>query len=175
MIWLKRIAMLLAGLLLVAVTTLLAMGSRQDAGRVSGSIEINRPPEVVWKWLCEPELQKRWVGWLKEVEVVNDKRVVWIMEDPNAKGAGLRIPFDTTEMVPNKRLSGNTTIEGAFSGSATYVLEDLGGGKTRCSLDSKYSYHQWFARLLEPVVSREADRKAGEDLARLKRLIEQNN
>lgn len=174
MIWVKRLAMFFGGLLLAGVTTLWALGKRQDAGHVDASVEINRPPDVVWKWLVEPELQKKWVGWLKEVEVVNEKRVVWIMSDPN-NGAEMRVPFDTTEMVAHKRLAGDTKIEGSFSGSAAYALEDLGGGKTRCSLTSKYTYDHWFASLMEPVVSREASRKAVADLARMKELIERVN
>jgi hypothetical protein len=61
---------------------------------------------------------------------------------------------------------------GMFSGYGTYELIDLGDGRTRVEYVSEFRMHHWVARLLEPVVTAQARKKAVDDLARLKERIE---
>jgi hypothetical protein len=51
------------GVILIAVVTLLAVGRSEST--LTASIEVARPPAVVFAWVSEPERVKRWLGWLR--------------------------------------------------------------------------------------------------------------
>jgi hypothetical protein len=59
-----------------------------------------------------------------------------------------------------------------FDGQQTYSVEDLGGGRARLDIDGRYNYSQWFAALLEPLITPAAEKKLVRDMARLKALVE---
>lgn len=172
--WILRIGLLLISLLVLGAGYLMARGNRQDAGRMSHAIEINQPPDVVFKWITDPQRQKQWVGWLKEVEVVDDRHAIWHMDDPNSNQR-IRIPSEVTQLVPGKSVAVSISMPDAFSGTSSYSLEDLGGGRTRLTSQNQYVYHHWLAKLMEPLVTPEAQKKLETDLASLKRLAESTN
>ncbi len=176
--WIVRILGVLAGLLVLSLVTLFAMGHRADAGRMQTGIELNAPPEQVWSWLNEPEKLKQWVSWLVEVRAadpnrrgVGEKRV-WVMRDENNGGQLMEIEGTCSEYAPPSRLSVALSSPGAFEGGQSYRLADLGSGRSRLEIESNYRFGMWFARLMEPLITPMAKKKMVGDLARLKSLVE---
>lgn len=176
--WVIRILMVVAALILLAVVGLAAAGMRPGAGQMTGSIEIARPPQVVWSWVTEPAKVKQWVSWLVEIEPMDGglmapgQRQVWIMEDQNNGGMRMRIVNQVVEAKPAEYLRIETASDGAFRGDASYRLVDLGNGRTRLEDAGSFHFDSWFARLMEPLITPQARKKMESDLARLKQLAE---
>ena len=90
--WIVRIVGTLLALGVVCVLGLFIASNRRDAGRMRGSVDIERSPDEVWAWLTEPEKLKQWVGWLVEIRPDTTKphqgigaRDTWILDDPRMK------------------------------------------------------------------------------------------
>ena len=175
--WVLRIAGGFAALLLIAVTVLFALGHRANAGRVRVSAELNASPDQIWPWLNTSDKLKQWITWL--VEIRQDQpgtrvgtKQVWVMRDQNSGGQLVEMEGTFTEYQPPARESVHITSAGMFDGQQTYSIEDLGGGRARLDIDGRYHYSQWFAALLEPLITPAAEKKLVRDMARLKALVE---
>jgi hypothetical protein len=62
--------------------------------------------------------------------------------------------------------------DGIFDGEESYKLVDLGNGRTRMEILGRFHYAQWFANLMEPAITPQAEKKMVADVARLKSLVE---
>lgn len=62
--------------------------------------------------------------------------------------------------------------KGEFTGESVYQLVDLGNGRTRLDMDSRFHFQNWFANLMEPVITPAARKKMRGDSARLKSILE---
>ncbi|MEO8026678.1 MAG: SRPBCC family protein [Bryobacteraceae bacterium] len=168
---LKWLAAVLAALLLVAAGILVAMASRPGAGTLSGSIEISASPQAIWPWLTEPDNLKRWVSWTIEAKRLDDRHLLIILEDPGSPGTRFQIHDELMTIDPPRSLTVRFWAADAFSGDSTYTLEP-NGGVTRIRVVSHFRYDRWFARLIEPLVTPDAQKKENADLAVLKKLVE---
>ena len=174
--WFLRIATLLGGLVAVAVVVLLALGQREDANRLRASIDIAKPPSAVWPYLFQEDKLKQWVTWLVEAKPSEEPSVgrhgKWVMRDENNGGQLMTIDSVVTTAEPAKRLEVDLSVPGMFSGKGRYTLTELPNGGTRLETNQQYDIDNWFARLMMPVISRAAGKKAASDLARLKQAAE---
>jgi len=174
--WLLIVLGALLGLVVLCVIGLLLMGLRPGAGRSVHSVIVARPAADVWTWITEPERVKRWVSWLVEIRTTETgppragMTEVWVMDDPNMKRR-IEIEGRITEVTPLQRLSVAIAMPGQFEGTTTYTLTEVEGG-TRLDTDGRFLYTHPLIRLLEPIVTPEADKKMRADLARLKSLAE---
>jgi uncharacterized protein YndB with AHSA1/START domain len=174
--WILRIGGGLLGVILLAVIVLLVMGSRSTAGSVQTSVEINASPEQVWPWLHEHDKVKQWVSWLVEVRPVGPvtspvgSKEVWVMRDENNGGKLMEITGTCTEYVPHTRLGVAVSTPGMFDGNQAYRLIPLDGSRTRLEVTGHYTFHMWWAKLLEPLITPSAKKKLDGDLARLQTL-----
>ncbi len=178
--WVLRIVAILVALPLMGVVVLLAMGQRSGAGHMHVSTEIQAPPEHIWPWLQEGGRLKQWVSWLVDIregpngfDRVGAQRV-WVMRDENNGGALMEIQVTCTEYAPPARMGVRTSTAGVFEGRQGYRLTDLGTGKTRVEADDQYEFQMWLARLMEPLITPQAEKKMRGDLARLKLLVEKS-
>jgi len=178
--WVKRIAIVLAVLLIVPMAVLLVLGHRSNAGIAQASIEINASPDQVWTWLDDGDKLKQWISWMVDVKYpdpqkahgVGSKRI-WTMKDENNGGTLMEIATTCTEYAPPLRMTVTASdSEGFFNGEESYRLVDLGGGRTRLEARSQAHYTQWFAGLMEPLITPQAEKKMVMDAAHLKRLVE---
>lgn len=90
---------------------------------------------------------------------VGAKRV-WTMKDENNGGALMQIAATFTEYAPPSLMTvqiGDT--EGLFTGQASYRLVDLGSGRTRMEVRERAHYTEWFANLMEPLITPQAEKK----------------
>lgn len=169
--WVWRVLIGLFAILVLGLGTLWGLSFRHDAGVLRASVEIAKPPAAVWPWITEGEKLKQWVGWLVEVREVGPHHDVWVMEDRNNGNQRVEIEGISTLEDPPHRLEAHTKAAGAFESDEAFLLTDL-GGRTRLEMVSRDTYTQWFARLMEPLISHEASVKMVDDLARLKSKIE---
>jgi len=176
--WLKWIGIVLAVLLILPLVTLLILGQRKDAGHLHGSIEIAASPQQLFPWLVEGDKLKQWVSWLVEVRVPDPTvhgvgaSSVWVMKDENNGGALMQIVAKNREYAPPSHLVLQISVPGEFTGENVYELVDLGNGRTRLEMDSRYRISNWFANLMEPVVTPAARKKMVADEERLKSIVE---
>lgn len=176
--WLKWIGIVLTSVIVLPALTLFAMGHRSNAGRVRASVEIAASPGQVWVWLDDSARLKQWVSWLVEVREPQPPHhavgspTTWVMKDENNGGAMMAIDAKYVEYAPPSRLTVTISTPAEFEGQQTYQLTGLGNGHTRLDVDGRYRYDQWFARLLEPLITPAAEKKMAADLTRLKGLVE---
>lgn len=176
---LKWIVIILASLIVLPMITLFILGHRANAGRIHASAEIAGSPEQVFAWIDDSDRLKQWVSWLVEVRepllaqhAVGSPRT-WVLKDENNGGMLIMLEGKLKEYEPPTRLT--ITLASPvyqFDGDQSYRLTDLGNGRTRVDVDSKYHYAQWLANLMEPLVTPAAEKKLVGDLARLKGLVE---
>jgi uncharacterized protein YndB with AHSA1/START domain len=176
--WVFRIAGGLILVILLGAATLLVIGHRTGAGHIHASADLPGSPAAVWPWIDEGDKLKQWVSWLVEVRdwkapAVGGKRV-WVMKDENNGGMLMQIDSTCTEYAPPARLSVQLSSAGSFDGQQTYRLTDLGNGQTRLEVDSSFHFSSWFASLLEPLITPQAEKKMLGDVARLKSLLGAN-
>src|SRR5580765_126068 len=150
-----RIAGALLGLLVVCVLGLWIASNRRDAGRMRGSIEIERSPEEVFAWISEPDKLTQWVGGLSEVRPDSTTpaegighRETWIMDDPRMKQK-LPVPGTITLWEPPEQMGVHVEVPQMFDGDVFYKLTDLGNGRTRFEQDARFHYKDRFATLME--------------------------
>ena len=174
--WIKKLLWAVAVLVTVAVLVLLGAGMRSSAGEMDVAVDLNRPAAVVFPWLAEGDKLKQWVSWLKDVRTVAPGqngvgvKQVWVMEDRNNNNAPMEILSESTVYDPPRRLAAKLSVKDSFSGVASYELTEQ-GGRTTVRSRGRFAYHEWFARLLEPVITPAANKKQAGDFATLKRLV----
>jgi uncharacterized protein YndB with AHSA1/START domain len=178
--WVKRIAIVLAVLLIVPIAALLVLGHRPNAGIMQASLEMNAPPDRLWTWLDDGDKLKQWVSWMVDVKYPDPQKThglgakrVWTMKDENNGGALMQIAATYTEYAPPSRMTLQIAdAEGMYQGEASYRLVDLGSGRTRVEVREHGHYTEWMASLMEPLITPAAEKKMVMDVARLKQLVE---
>jgi uncharacterized protein YndB with AHSA1/START domain len=176
--WLLYLAVGLVGVVLLAVIVLLALGGGRGESSLVASVDIGRPAHVVYTWISQPERLKSWVGWLVDIhsltpgEVGAGARQVWVMEDRNNNNQRMDIHTEMTRVEPGRVLVANLTAKEGFTGDVTYELQPLDAGSTRLLYRASYKFDHWLAKLMEPLITRSAQQKLEEDLARLKQKAE---
>lgn len=178
--WLKWIGIVIAALVILPVVTLFAMRYRHGAGETHASVEIAASPQTVWTWIDDGEKLKKWVSWTADVTYPDAQKAwsmgssrVLVMRDENNGGMLMRITTKCSEYVqPSVMTVQMSDGEGMFEGDQTYKLTDLGNGRTRLDVSSHYRLNQWFANLMEPLVTPAAEKKMKMDVAHLKSLVE---
>jgi uncharacterized protein YndB with AHSA1/START domain len=176
--WLLYGVIAILGVVMVAVVVLLMLGGGRGESRLQATIEISRPAAVVFDWITQPARVQSWVGWLIEIQSLTPgepavgSREVWVMEDRNNNNQRMEIESEVIGLDEDRALSTRLHAPGGFEGTVSYSLEPVGAERTRLQYLGDYKYEHWLAKLLEPVISRSAQQKLEEDLARLKQLAE---
>ena len=176
---LKWIGIVLASLIVLPLITLFVLSHRANAGVSHSEIEIAAAPEQVWQWVDDGARLKQWVSWLVEVREPQPVHhqvgapMTWVMKDENNGGMLMPLVGKFTEYDPPRHLKlGIGSDAEMFDGEEGYTLVRLADGRTRMMIDAKFHYHQWFAALMEPVITPAANKKMARDLGQLKSLIE---
>ncbi|MBA2531193.1 MAG: SRPBCC family protein [Nocardioidaceae bacterium] len=144
------------------------------AVNVASEIEIARPRAQVAAYACDPDNATEWY--------VNIKAVEWRSPRPHATGTRLAFAatflgrrleytYEVQELVPGERFV-MSTAEGPFPMETTYAFADAGGGVTRMTLRNR-GEPAGFAKVAAPVMARAMRRANGQDLRRLKGILEQ--
>jgi hypothetical protein len=134
---------------------------------------IARPRADVAAYACDPDNATEWYENIKSVE--------WRSPRPLAVGTrlgfvasflGRRLDYtyEVRELVPGERFV-MSTAQGPFPMETTYRFEDAARGATRMTLRNR-GEPAGFAKVAAPVMARAMRRANGQDLRRLKELLE---
>ena len=94
------------------------------------------------------------------------------MEDMNNGGALMEIAGEVIAYSPGRSKTVRTNVPGVFTGETEFAVENLGGGRSRFSQNSKYIFVSSFTKLLTPIIMPSASKKGKEDMERLKNKVE---
>jgi uncharacterized protein YndB with AHSA1/START domain len=137
------------------------------------SVQIERPAAAVFPYLTDGEKLRQWVGGLVESTALTEggarvgARSREVVEE---RGQRFELETEITRYAPNEVLQARITSKG-FETLSTYRLQE-DGGRTRLTSVLESRYTMLLARLLAPIVTRQAQKKLEADLDRLKRLVE---
>ena len=142
---------------------------------VSSQITIARPRAEVAAYACDPDHATTWYE--------NIRSVAWETPPPLAVGTRLAFAasflgrrleytYEVRELVPGERFV-MSTQRGPFPMETTYIFAEERGDATRMTLRNR-GEPTGFAKLAAPVVARAMRRANGEDLRRLKAVLERS-
>jgi uncharacterized protein YndB with AHSA1/START domain len=136
-------------------------------------VEIDAPPAEVFPWLAASERRCEWMGALAESEPLTDgeptlgSRFRDVFED---FGRRVELEAEIVELEPPRAMTVKL-VSKVFDAKSSQRLEELDGGRTRLTAVIETEYKQRAARLAAPVVTRHAQKRLEQDLARLKELV----
>jgi len=176
--WVWRILFGIIAVVVLAVLGLWLGGFRKGAGINSATIDINRPPAQVWRYLTNDDLVKKWVSGLTEirhltpgVEGVGNRFEMTVVMD----GERTDMEMEITAFVPNRQIGfkvksiGHPSMGFTETGEYAIVEQDH---NTLLTLTGRSKYYPFWLQLMEPLVTPMAQKKLEGDLARLKSLVE---
>jgi uncharacterized protein YndB with AHSA1/START domain len=174
--WLLYLVAGVLGLVVVTVIALLAIGRSES--RLRAAVDIATRAPVVFSHVRQPEHVKSWLSWLVEIRELTPgvngvgAREIWIMEDRNNNNQRMEIHAEVVGYEENRRLASKVSAAEGFEGLVEFTLEPLDDRHTRLRYDAAYTFEHWLALLMEPLITRSAQQKLEEDLARLKQQAE---
>jgi hypothetical protein len=140
---------------------------------VVSEIVVARPRAEVAAFACDPDTATRWYENIKSVEwrspppVAVGSRLAFVAA---FLGRGLEYTYEVRELVPGERFV-MRTAEGPFPMETTYAFADAPDGGTRMTLRNR-GEPAGFAKVAGPVMARAMKRANGQDLRRLKAILE---
>ncbi|MGI5130393.1 SRPBCC family protein [Pseudonocardia sp. CA-107938] len=138
------------------------------------SIVIARPRDEVAAFASDPDNVTRWyrnivaVEWRTEPPARVGSRIAFVA---HFLGRRLAYTYEIRELDPGRRLV-MSTAEGPFPMETTYTWDDEGAAATRMTLRNRGT-PSGFARIGAPVMAAAMRRANAQDLAALKRILEQ--
>ncbi len=134
---------------------------------------IDRPPEVVAAYACDPDNAPEWYVNIQSVEWQTDRpvqvgsRVAFVAQ---FLGRRLAYTYEFVELEPGRRLV-MRTAQGPFPMETTYTFQPTDDGGTRMTLRNR-GQPAGFGKVMAPMMAM-AMRKANEkDLASIKAILE---
>jgi uncharacterized protein YndB with AHSA1/START domain len=172
--WVLYVLAAVGSVIVLGIVALLAIGGGRGESQLEATVEIARPARIVFNWITEPARVKSWVGWMVEIKPLTPgapavgAREVWVMEDRNNGNQRMDIAAEVTRLEPERLLETRLDAAAGFTGVLTYELQPIDAERTRLHYRGAYKFNHWLARIFEPIISRSAQQKLDEDLARLK-------
>ncbi len=145
---------------------------REDGGRVSKNIMINRSPEELYGFWRDFENLPRFMEYLESVRVINDKRSHWVVKGP----AGKRVEWDAeiVEDRPGERICWRS-LEGSevqHAGCVTFHAA-LGERGSSVKVELRYSPPAGVVgAAVAKLFGRAPEQEIDESLRRFKQLME---
>jgi uncharacterized membrane protein len=140
---------------------------------VQTEIEIDRPRAEVAAYASDPDNATEWYENIKAVEWKSPKPVAVgsrLAFVARFLGRELAYTYEVKDIVPGERFV-MSTAEGPFPMETTYLFEAVDAGATRMTLRNR-GESAGFAKLAAPVMARAMRRANGQDLRRLKEILE---
>ena len=140
---------------------------------VSSQIIIARPRAEVAAYACDPDRATEWyenirsVAWRTPPPLAAGSRLAFVA---SFLGRRLEYTYEVRELLPGERFV-MSTHEGPFPMETTYLFADADGGGTQMTLRNR-GEPAGFAKVAAPMMARAMRRANGQDLRRLKALLE---
>jgi len=175
--WVRRILVALIALPLLAAIALLLAGQREAAGRNVERLAIARPPAQVYRHLVDETLLRKWTG-LVEVEFLTEGEIgpgsrMRLVSEARGQRTTLEAQVAGAEksrllVLVVKTAAGSPV---GLSQRVEYRLEER-AGDTRLAVTADTRYEGAVARLLEPLITRAAQKQLEATLDRLRLQVE---
>lgn len=141
---------------------------------ISGSVEIRRSPEDVFRYVADPSNRPQWQDAVERIEVVRTTPEgvgTWVRETRRIQGTERTFTWEVTECEPGRRY-GLRGIDGPVRPRVLMTLVPVdGGASTRVEIEISFlgvGIGKVFARL----ASRGARQEVGSDGEHLKSRLE---
>ena len=139
--------------------------------RYESAVTVDRPPETVFSFLIEPELQGRWADLTMRPLTEGPPRTGSQMEITFGRGPiKARIGLEYSSLEPGRRLAFRT-FWGPVDWQGEYRLAPSGSGGTDLSQQGTMRFTGLW-RLIEPLVGGEISRGEVKELEKLKAAAE---
>ena len=141
--------------------------------RIHGSILIRRPVAEVFAYLADFTHDREWRGEVTDVHPLSGERGTAgerYVEAMHFPGVRVRSQFEVTAFEPPRLLAAEGESEGMHA-SQRYELTPQGARATRLDVSTRIETHGVLT-MGEPVAAMLLDRRAHENLRRLKRALE---
>jgi uncharacterized membrane protein len=141
---------------------------------VQTDVVINRPASQVAAYAGDPSNAPRWykniesADWKTPPPIAVGSRLAFVA---HFLGRRLAYTYEVIELVPGRRLV-MRTAEGPFPMETTYTWEAVSEGQTRMTLRNR-GEPSGFSRIAAPLMAAAMRRANQQDLANLKRLMEE--
>jgi uncharacterized membrane protein len=141
---------------------------------ITGTIEIARPPQVVFDYVSDLERQTEWQASLEKVEVETDgptRAGTRATQTRRVPGGSRSFPYEVTEHDP-PRLTAFRVTGGPVRPNGSMRFTPLDNG-TRTRVDFQIEFHgHGLGVLLAPLAARDTRREVPENLGALKQRLE---
>jgi len=177
--FLVRTLRILLVLVLLSALVLWFAAHRGDRGYIQEEVTIDRPAPLVFRWITTDELLRRWISDLVKLEKSGPAGPVqandaYRLDELIEKR---RVAFDLRliRVIPNQELelAVSSAVGSArnFIGTADFKLFP-NGDYTRIVFTSQTNFETLGDQIIEPILTYATRRKIGEDLIRLKLIME---
>lgn len=135
---------------------------------VVAQVEVDAPPAVVFPWIAEPTLLRRWVGGLEHLRA--DGVLRWELSFRH-RGAIVAMRADVRALVVPERLEVTLWGPARLRIDLSATVEAAPGGRTLARLALAADRTGLAQRLAGGIVDRELRATAGTELERLRRAV----
>jgi carbon monoxide dehydrogenase subunit G len=135
--------------------------------RTHATVEIARPPEVVFPWLVEPELRLQWVDGLERSERTGDGRYREVF---NQAGIRTAVDVQVRRLEPPRVVEIRVTSKHFDADAYTEARSTGAGTRVESTIDA--AYKSLMLRAAAPVITRQTQSSLERSLATLKELVE---
>ena len=153
--WLMYPLYAIAGLVAIALIILLFLGGARGQARHVVSVDIARPAATVFAAVSGPDAIAA--------------PIALLVDNQEQRGA---IESETTGFEQDRLVAAHVRVPSQFTADVRYELEPKDARRTRLTYRVSIHYERWLAKLLEPVISRSAQQKLEEYIARLTQRLE---
>ena len=108
---------------------------------ISDSVEIEAPPERVWRELADTASYPRWNPFIKrlEGELREGAKIDVEIEPPGGRAMTFKPTVTAMKTGRELRWLGHLLVRGLFDGEHRFEIEDLGGGRSLFTQSERFA------------------------------------
>jgi uncharacterized protein YndB with AHSA1/START domain len=177
--FLVRVLKILLVLVVLSVVVMWFAAHRGDRGYIEFEVTIDRPAQVVFRWITTDELLRRWISDLVKLEKTGpagpaQPNNVYRLDEFIATR---RVAFNVKVIrtIPNQELelAVKPADESGGGYAATMHFKLFPNGEyTRVVFTSQSNFQSFGDQMIEPILTYATRKKLEEDLTRLKLMME---
>jgi uncharacterized protein YndB with AHSA1/START domain len=153
------------------------MSPRDRDNKVTASVEIDAPPEEVWRTVLDPDRLGDWVTIHRKVNEADDgppRKGFQMQQTLRLHGANFKVRWTLTDVQENERATWEGRGPAHSYARTAYRLTPLDGRGTRFDYENEFHAPGGIlgAAAARALVGGASQREANATLQRLKRLLE---
>jgi uncharacterized protein YndB with AHSA1/START domain len=153
------------------------MSRRPSDNKVTASVEIDAPPEEVWRTVLDPNRLGEWVTIHRKVNEADDgppRKGFQMQQTLRLRGANFKVRWTLTDVKEPERATWEGRGPGHSYARTSYRLTAIDGGGTRFDYENEFHPPGGFlgAAAARALVGGASERESRATLQKLKRLLE---